>query len=163
MKVLCITCICLACALLAGCNEGQVGRETTRQLDIELVNTLNNIAIENAIITQQTLYPYHFGPNAAELNDLGQRDLLVLARHFRENPGTLNIRRAEIDGDLYDARVAHVLSRLKEAGVEMDRISVSDGMPGGTGMPSESVVTILQKQSEPLTGMRSGSGGMITR
>ena len=165
MKVLWAIVICLACALVVGCSEEQAGDRSKKNLDVELVNTLNNIGVENAIITQHTLYPYHFGADAGELNELGQRDLMVLARHFKSHPGILNIRRAEAREELYDARVAHVLSRLKDAGVETSRMSVSDGMPGGSGMPSESVVTILQVQEEPSvpTGSGSASSGMITR
>lgn len=166
MRLLWMAVICLACALVVGCNEEQAGKQSTKNLDVELVNTLNNIGVENAIITQHTLYPYHFGVDAGELNELGQRDLMVLAGHFKSHPGILNVRRGEASGELYDARVAHVLSRLKEFGVETSRMSVSDGMPGGTGMPAESVVTILQAESELSAPAAMGSGsstGMITR
>jgi hypothetical protein len=155
--------ICLACSLVIGCQE-QTQSQTNENLDVELVKTINNVGVENAIITQHTLYPYHFVTDGERLNDLGQRDFAVLARHFTEHPGTLNIRRAETSAELYDARVAYVLGRLKEAGVETSRVSVSDGMPGGSGMPSERVVTILQKESVP-TRMTTGSASreMITR
>lgn len=165
MRSLWAVSICLACALVVGCSEEQAGEQTRKNLDVELVNTLNNVGVENAIITQHTLYPYHFGVDAGELNELGQRDLMVLARHFKDHPGILNIRRGEAMDVLYEARVAHVLTRLKDAGVETARMSVSDGMPGGPGMPSERVVTIVQAQGEPPAGMRTGTGssGMITR
>ncbi len=145
--------ICLMCGLLAGCSEQQTTNHNDGNLDVELVNTLNNIAVENAIITQHTLYPYHFTPNAAELNELGQRDLAVLARHFAAHPGTLNIQGGNVSDDLYKARVAHVLSGLKAAGVDADRIGISAGMPGGSGMPAEQVVTFLQGNTdERITG-----------
>lgn len=163
MKWLCPLVVCLACVVLAGCNEKQAADPSQKKLDVELVNTLNNIGVENAIIAQHTLYPYHFGQNAAELNELGQRDLAVLARHFKDHPGVLNINKGETSAELYDARVAHVLSELQRAGVETARMSVSDGMPGGTGMPSESVVVILQNQPNASTGMNTSSGGKITR
>ncbi len=165
MRSLWAVVICVACMLVVGCEEEQAGNQTTKNLDVELVNTLNNIQVENAIITQHTLYPYHFGVDAGELNDLGQRDLMVLAGHFKDHPGILNIRRGETAAQLYDARVAHVLSQLKEAGVETSRMNVSDGMPGGSGMPAERVVTILQVQVEEAvpTSMSSGSNGTITR
>jgi len=163
MRLLCMGIICLACILLAGCNEEQAGNPTEKSFDAELVNTLNNIGVENAIIAQHTLYPYHFVADGASLNELGQRDLMVLAKHFKEHPGVLNIGAGEAGAELYEARIAHVLIRLKEAGVETDRTSVSDGMPGGPGMPSERVVTVFQKKSESSTSMRSGSGGTLTR
>jgi hypothetical protein len=140
--------ICLTCGVLTGCSEQQTTNHNDGNLDVELVNTLNNIAVENAIITQHTLYPYHFTANAAQLNELGQRDLAVLARRFAAHPGTLNIQRQNVPNDLYEARVAHVLSGLKAAGVDVARISVSEGMPGGSGMPAEQVVTILQRTTD---------------
>jgi len=155
--------ICLVCSLVIGCQDETQSR-ADKNLDVELVNTINNVGVENAIITQHTLYPYHFVTDGEKLNDLGQRDFAVLARHFTEHPGILNIRRAETGAELYDARVAHVLGTLKEAGVETNRVSVSDGMPGGSGMPSERVVTILQKEAAATTlTTGSASRGMITR
>jgi hypothetical protein len=153
----------MVCIVLAGCNEEQTADSSPKKLDVELVNTLNNIAVENAILTQHTLYPYHFGQEAAELNDLGQRDLAVLARYFKEHPGVLNINKGDAQNDLYDARVAHVLSQLQNSGVETARMSVSNGMPGGTGMPSESLVVILQKQGQAPASTGTSSSRMTAR
>jgi len=154
----------LACGLVVGCQEEATQSKANKNLDAELVNTLNNIGVENAIITQHTLYPYHFVTGGEQLNDLGQRDFAVLAKHFTEHPGVLNIRRGEVSAELYNGRVAYVVSRLKEAGVEKNRVTVSDEMPGGTGMSSERVVTILQKETQTLTTTRRGaSSGMITQ
>jgi hypothetical protein len=160
--------ICLVCGLLAGCEEEATEGKASKNLDVELVNTLNNIGVENAIITQHTLYPYHFVTDGEKLNDLGQGDFAVLAKHFKEHPGLLNIRRGEASDALYEARVASVMAGLKETGVETSRVSVSDAMPGGTGMPSERVVTILQKESQTRTRSttttgRSSSREMITQ
>jgi hypothetical protein len=156
----------LACLWMVGCESEQKPAQDTRNLDVELVNTINNVGVENAIITQHTLYPYHFVVDGEKLNDLGLRDFAVLAKHFTEHPGVLNIRRAETSTELYEARVAYVMNKLKEAGVETNRVSVSDGMPGGTGMPAERVVTILQREpTRTSPSMRSGTTttGMITR
>ena len=138
----------LVCGLVSGCPE-DARTAADRRLDQELVKTINHIGVENAILTQHTLYPYHFVVGGEELNELGQRDFAVLARHFAEHPGILNLRRApETPAELYEARVAQVTRRLKEAGVEPGRVSISDGAPGGPGMRSEQVVTIPQKTTE---------------
>jgi len=135
--------------LLGGCEE-DARTAADRRLDQELVRTINNIGVENAIITQHTLYPYHFVVGGEKLNDLGQRDFAVLTRHFTEYPGLLNVRREEgVSPELYQARVAFVTSRLKDAGIDPARVSISDGMPGGPGLPAERVVTILQKSADP--------------
>jgi hypothetical protein len=137
-----------------------------RQVNIELMNAFNDIAMQNAIIAQHTLYPYHFINNSARLNELGQRDLDVLAGHFAENPGRLNIRMDGLAADLYRARIDTVTERLAAAGVDMDRVSVSDGMPGGDGMVSERVLIILKKEyvaPAVQTRTRTGTTGASSR
>jgi len=154
--------ICLMCGLMSGCQE-DARTAADKRLDNELVRTLNNIGVENAIITQHTLYPYHFVVDGERLNELGQRDFAVLARHFSEHPGLLNVRQGEgISGELYQARVAQVVSRLKEAGVEPGRVSISDGEPGGPGIRSERVVTILQKMATTEAAGKPSYRGSIT-
>ncbi len=148
MRLCALWMVGLVCGVLAGCAEEATEGKANKNLDAELVTTLNNIGVENAIITQHTLYPYHFVTDGEKLNDLGQRDFAVLAKQYKEHPGLLNIRRGEASDALYEARVASVMAGLKEAGVETSRVSVSDAMPGGTGMPSERVVTILQRDYE---------------
>lgn len=164
MRLFRIVTLCLMMGVLTGCTEPQAVRQDGRNLDVELVKTLNNVAVENAIVTQHTIYPYHFVADAGELNELGQRDLTVLANHFKDHPGILNVHRGDAPEDLYNARVADVVSRLKATGVEMNRMSVSDGMPGGSGMTSERVITILQAQPQSQASYgAAGSTGMVTR
>ena len=146
-----VVAICLAAGLLSGCEE-DARTAANQRFDREMVRTLNNIGVENAILTQHTLYPYHFVADGEKVNDLGPRDFAVLARHFTEHPGLLNVHRDEtISPELYKARVAYVTSRLKDAGIDPARVSISDGMPGGPGLPAERVVTILEKSADPST------------
>jgi hypothetical protein len=165
MRLWCAGIVCLAGLLLAGCEEQQAADRAESKLDTELVNTVNNLQIENALVTQHTLYPYHFVTDGAALNDLGQRDLAVLARHYKEHPGVLNVRQGPAGAELYSQRVAQVQSRLKEAGVDVDQMTIFDGLPGGRGMPSEEIVTT--KPKVPTTGSSStstgGNSGSITR
>jgi hypothetical protein len=142
------------CILTVGCAETVQQQALDKQaldkslINSELVNTFNDIAMQNAIISQHTLFPYHFIKNGVELNELGQRDLCILAKHFEENPGHLNVRRNRIPSDLYESRVKLVLERLKEAGIDTERIRVTDDMPGGSGMPSERILIILEGEHE---------------
>lgn len=150
----------ILCIALMGCEEQQVDLSPDQKLiDAKLVESVNNLAIENAIVSQHTLFPYHFVQNSPELNELGQRDLAVLADRFLENAGPLNIRKGSVPAELYEARVNHVVDTLKEAGVEAERITISDGMPGGSGMPSENVLRILEKAEE---APAAGAGTMAT-
>ena len=156
--------MCLVCGLGMGCQEDLHESLGDRNLDVELVNSLNNMGVENAIITQHTLYPYHFTPNGENLNELGFRELSILARHFATNEGTLNVRRGGASPELYEARVVCVIEELKKAGVDTGRMKIADGMPGGDGMSSERVVTIVEKSAEAKGSTRtSSSSGAITR
>jgi hypothetical protein len=140
--------VCLACSLSVGCQENLQESQDSRNLDAELVNTLNNLEVNNALIAQHTLYPYHFVTDGEVLNELGVRDLSVLAHHFAQHEGILNVRRGATAPELYEARVTHVLEALKNSGVDTGRMAIKDGMPGGDGMPSERVVTIMEKAAE---------------
>ena len=144
MKLSMITTLVLFCILVVGCQEEQKDKfADERLMNSKLINTYSDIAIQNAIITEHTMYPYHFIKNATELNELGQRDLAVLIRHLAKYGGYLNIRRQDASEDLYKGRVDVVRESLQEAGVDMERINILDGMPGGSGMPSEKVLVIL--------------------
>ena len=145
MKLSMIILTILLCILVNGCQENMQKDMKNNNINILLVKSYNDIAMQNAIISQHTLFPYHFITNGAELNELGRRDLAALANHFMKYPGHLNIRRGSITTDLYEARIKMVQERLLEAGVNRQRISISDGMPGGSGITSERMLIILQK------------------
>jgi hypothetical protein len=156
--------ICLIGSLGVGCQENLHESQSDRNLDAELVSSLNNVGVESAIIAQHTLYPYHFVASGEELNELGLRDLSVLARHFAQHEGILNVRRGETPAELYEARVMCVIEGLKKAGVDTGRMAVADGMPGGSGMPSERVVTVVKRSVERGGSTQTTShSGTITR
>src|SRR5207249_16097 len=89
---------------------------------------------------------YHFENGSAELNELGERDLGVLADHFKSAPGDLNVHRGDAAQALYESRVKKVLERLASAGVKGGQVSVKDGLPGGDGISSERVIVILKEK-----------------
>jgi len=149
MKLNMNTIIVLFCVLTLGCQETVEESPDRHLMNSRLINTYNDIALESAIISQHTVYPYHFVKNGAELNELGKRDLAVLIRHFWiKQAGHLNIRKYNIPAELYETRVESVHKRLQEAGINMDRISISDDMPGGSGITSESILIILAEEDE---------------
>jgi len=163
MKLRVIVSLCCICCVAAGCQEQHSSQETDN-LDVELVRALNNIGLENAIIAQRTLYPYHFIADSERLNELGRRDLAVLARHLREHGGALNVRQGQIAEELYYARLTQVADELKQAGVGIDRADLSDGLPGGDGISSQRTVMILTQPTggNRLAG-RPGYSGRITQ
>lgn len=138
----------LFCILIVGCQENMEESPNNNLINSQLVRSYNDIAMQNAIVSQHTLFPYHFVANGAELNELGQRDIAALTSHFIKYPGRLNIRRHNTTADIYEARINMVHGRLQEAGIDMERISISDEMPGGSGVTSERVLIILEQESQ---------------
>ncbi|MBL7214998.1 MAG: hypothetical protein ISS71_04905 [Phycisphaerae bacterium] len=124
------------------------------QANRAIVGSYSDLAIQNAIIAQHTLYPYHFVNNSADLNTIGDRDLSVLIKHFQQNPGEITVQKGSADDLLYQARGLMVYEKLLEAGIAQNKINITDGMPGGDGMPSGSVIQILEKAKDT-----PGSGG----
>jgi hypothetical protein len=135
----------LAAFLLPACQEKP--SPYAADLDSRLVKEIEAPEITGAIIAEHTLYPYHFVADSSTLNELGERDMRVLATHFRDKSGDLNVRRAGASKELYNARVAGVLEQLRRYGVAVNRIKVADGLPGGEGMTSERVVKVLHLPS----------------
>ena len=149
----------LFCILTVGCQEDMEESPNNHLINSQLVNSYNDIAMQNAIVSQHTLFTYHFVTNGAELNELGRRDLAALTSHFMNHAGHLNVRRQNTPADLYEARVNLVHARLQEAGIDMERMSISDDMPGGTGMTSERILVILE---QPSKGASSGTSTTFT-
>jgi len=120
-----------------------------------MIQWLNDAAVDGAIVTQQTLYPYHFVTHSPALNDLGRRDLQVLANHFRRYSGTINVRRADTPEELYEARLDEVRRTIARMGVPAGRIVLDDRMPGGVGELSERVIQIREQTAS--AGAQGGS------
>jgi hypothetical protein len=156
MKLNMNTIMALSCILMAGCQESAEQSRDEHAINSQLINSYHDISIQNALVSEHTLFPYHFVENAAELNELGQRDLAALATHFVKHAGHLNVRRHNTPADLYEARLKVVHGKLQEAGIEMERMSISDDMPGGSGVPSERILVILQKAD---AGASTGGSG----
>ena len=162
-------CVVTTSVLLAcGCASPEVGRE--RPVNVWLVKSMYRSEAENAIIDQHTLFPYHFIEESAELSDAGRSDLAVLASHYLRYPGSLNVRRSGADEVLHTARVKTVTEYLASAHVEMEKMKISDDLPGGDGMESERVGVITNlglanvgMSSESDSGSGSGSGSSAGR
>ncbi len=127
--------------------------------DAWMVAQVRDAAIVNAVVAQHTLFPYHFVANGDQLNELGARDLAVLAAHFRAQPGALSVRRGAAPEELYAARVQTVRKMLADAGVDAARLTLHDAPAGGSGMSSERVVQILALEAR--TTDASAGGGKV--
>jgi hypothetical protein len=147
MKLLSNAALAVLLMLAAGCDsqDMSVSRRNGEVVDTWLVQSMQDAQVNNAVIRQHTMYPYHFVENSADLNELGQRDLDVLAGHFRDNPGQMNLRRGEASEELWKARCQTVVNRLAQDGVDINRVKVDDGLPGGDGITSTEVVLRFKK------------------
>jgi hypothetical protein len=143
----------------------QTQLEAARGIDAGLVSAVRDSAVKNAIITEHTLYPYHFEPGGPELNELGQRDVAVLAEHFSARPGTLNVRRGDAASTLYDARMDTVRRELAHNGVALDAVRIADASAGGTGVLGERVKIVLERERnvQPYYENEGGQGASNTQ
>src|SRR6267142_704023 len=147
-------------AALAACHSAAQGNDVEKHTGPWAGDEIQNASLNNAIVSQHTLYPYHFVTGSAELNELGARDLNVLVAHFLIAGGDLNVRRGETGQPLYESRVKTVLERLAAAGVTSSSVAVKDGLPGGEGISSERVLVILKGKMSKGTAMTTGSNLM---
>ncbi len=142
MKIFTILLLCLATIAAVGCEKIERAMDDPRSLNAAMLNSYNVDAVDHAIIRQHTLYPFHFVTDGARLNELGRREVDVLAAHFKDFPGALNVRQGRANDALYEARARTVVDALAKAGVDVERMMVSDGLPGGDGVTSERVLII---------------------
>lgn len=148
-------------ALTLGACKSTVSKQWPNQrrqvMNSWAVNEYHQDSIEAGIISQHTLYPYHFVANGDALNELGARDVSVLADHYRDNPGALNVRRGGTSSELYQARIDMVTAMLVQRGVDTDRVRMGNGQAGGDGLASDRVLYILEEKfNEPLTEDTTG-------
>lgn len=133
-------------AALAGCaSQGAKGPQRHAALNTALVERLHAGSVENAVIRQQSLFPYHFVAETAELNGLGRHDLGILADHYRSHGGVLRVARGNAPSALYDARLRAVREYLAASGVDADRLAISDAVPGGDGATAARVIEIMEQ------------------
>ncbi len=142
INLISVLCLCGCCAPQKEKVSNPIDQS---QVDRAIVGIYSDMAIQNAIIAQHTLYPYHFVNNSANLNTIGERDLSVLIAHFLNNPGKLIVQQGAADDLLYQSRAQLVYEKLLAGGIVQEKINITDGMPGGDGMPSGSVIEILEK------------------
>ena len=145
-----------ACAamLLAGCSEQPPQSLTVTGGDIELdrqiAQAVPDCQDRNGVLAQHTLYPYHFQANSAKLNELGQRDLSVLADAYRRDPGPLNIQRGDTTYAFYRSRVDTVVAALRGRGVDTAKVTIGDGLAGGEGISSPDADRAIQRSHQPV-------------
>jgi hypothetical protein len=142
--------------------------DDARDFDAAIVRAHQDDFEAAGIIRQHTIYPYHFVADSPTLNELGARDVRILAGHYASlgadrgvPPATLSVRRGDAPPGLYDARVRAVTAELARGGVPNDRVRIADAAPGGDGMLPGRIKVILQRdaENEPYYEVHEGGSG----
>src|ERR1035437_5568703 len=102
MKRVCLA-LLTAMLCLVGCNTTpadwdagiDVTERQTRSTDMWTIDSALQANIDSGVIMQRTIYVYHFDPGTARLTELGQRDIGILAGHYKTTPGALNVVRGD--------------------------------------------------------------------
>ncbi len=133
---------------VAGCAPQTVTLDEKARLNAMLVRDYHLAADEAAVVRQSTIYPYHFESASARLNELGQRDVSILARRCGVAPGEapahISVRRGDTSDTLYRARLQTVRAMFAEAGVSVGT-ELADDLPGGDGMRSDRVLEVKDR------------------
>ena len=143
----------LFAVVMAGCESAAPEMEISRDVERALLETQYEDARRAGVIRQQTIQPYHFVVYTATLNELGVREIEILATHYRIHGGVLRIRRGDAEEQLYQDRVEEIRSVLRARNVDMSRVRLSDGLPGGDGLASDRVVEMLVTEEQAEAGV----------
>jgi len=137
----------LALASLGGCRapaQQSAGNHLIGAHNMWANQAFGDMAVRAAVVRERTLYPHHFAEGSDQLNQLGRRDLTLLADLFREQPGSLGVRRGDADEVLYQARLESVRTALELAGIDAARVDLVDRPAGGDGVGSQRAVGVLE-------------------
>ncbi|MEC8735054.1 MAG: hypothetical protein VYB77_03505 [Planctomycetota bacterium] len=113
-------------------------------------------SVDNAVITQRILYDYHFEAGGSRLTVVGRRDALTMARHYRGSDWELSVRPGSAGPELYAARVKVVRELMQRQGVADDELAITDGTPGGAGLPASDARRIRAESLKGAGSLRSG-------
>ena len=113
-------------------------------------------SVDNAVITQRILYDYLFEAGGSRLTVVGRRDALTMARHYRGSDWELSVRPGSAGPELYAARVKVVRELMQRQGVADDELAITDGTPGGAGLPASDARRIRAESLKGAGSLRSG-------
>lgn len=157
----------LAAVWVGGCGGAprpEFDPAVSYKMDAYSVGVYLEDAARNGIVAQRTIYPYDFEPDGSRLNELGRYRVSVLASALRGGTGPMemNVRRVDESDPLYKARVASVQEAMRTAGVDVSRLTIGDGLPGGDGASADRAMRALQRSDQPLRSSTDGGleGGL---
>lgn len=139
-------------AALTGCSKLPPAEADHGRQQMWIGDTLRSASIKAAVVRQGTIFPYHFVDGTSSLNPLGVRDLGYLTDHLADHGGVLRLARGSTSIGLYAKRTAAITNALYAAGLEEEQFTLTDGAPGGDGMPGQRAFEISQPQENATAG-----------
>lgn len=140
--------VAMIAAAIAGCQSSNdplpMPLYDDTELDSGMVQRYFTEQIDSGIVRQRTIYSHHFVDQTAHLNELGRRDISVLARHYRQYGGSLHVRQGPTSNELYAVRLESIRAALAASGVSKDQVVIDDGLPGGDGLSAEAASRALE-------------------
>lgn len=125
----------LLAAFAAGCCHRPQDVVCAPNPDRRIVASILDEQAVAAVQRQRAIYSWHFAPGTADLNELGRRDLAIIAAQDKTRPGTLHVRLGS--DDMREARLAAIRACLESQGVEVARMNFDEDWPGGDGVGGE--------------------------
>lgn len=139
----------LATLLSLGCASPSAQKASLTEGQLWVGAAIRQASLDRAIVAERTIYPFHFVAGSADLNDLGSRDLGVLARHAAEHGGTIQLHRGRTSFELYAARTRSVRAALQAQGVDLERVAVVDEPPFGPGISGRRAARDVTEEPQP--------------
>jgi hypothetical protein len=166
MKPLCLVLLLMPLGLPACTDsppmDARISSNAAEQqaIDTWYVDTHLRGDIAAGIITQRTIYPYHFEPGSSRLTDLGRRDVGILAEYYKSTPAAIAVVRGDAADELYAARTGVVKDAFKDSGVDLARVTVGEGLPGGRGISGQSIVEAKMNETGQFSAPSTDTGSM---
>lgn len=118
-------------------------------------NVYNHVAVE------RTMYPRDFKPGTATLNALGESRVGMIIDSSRDARGNVSIVRGEEPDDVYQARVDAIRLELKDAGINLDHLTVAGGIANGPAVSSPRAIITYDRMMtdyQPKKGNAAAKG-----
>ena len=162
--------LAVSASLSAGCSSAKkadskgpasdvaLQRDELSQIDAWAVEVPMHTSVELAVIRQRILYDYHFVDGSVRLTPIGRRDARILARHYRGTSWELNLKQGSASDALYQERLSAVADLMHSNGVVLSDLTIIDGVPGGSGMPSTDARRIRADSIKGVGSLETGGG-----
>lgn len=129
----------------SGCVMWEQENAAMRLENTERIQAFSDDAATEAVLRQKAVFSHHFVPDTAQLNTLGEKELLILSNHYARYGGDLSVRQGDATEELYELRIGTVRHFLSEHGAIIDNVEIIDSYPSGDGMASYRLLPALME------------------